>query len=284
MGTLYVVATPIGNLEDITLRALRVLREVDLIAAEDTRKTLRLLSRYEIRKPMESYHRHSERDKLERMLEILRTQDVALVSEAGMPGVSDPGQQLIAAAIESGIPVVPVPGPSALLTALVVSGLPTDRFLYLGFLPRAKSDRRKLLGSVSPLPYTLVAFEAPHRLRAALVDLRDTLGDRVAAAARELTKLHEEVVRGRLSELVSHFDATAPRGEFTLVVGPPEEGSAVQEVEADAGERLEQMARELRSRGVSSKEALRQMMATTRVGRRDAYRAWLQSHDTETRP
>jgi len=225
LGTLYVVATPIGNLEDITLRALRVLREVDLIAAEDTRKTLKLLSRYEIRKPLESYHRHSERSKLERMLEILRTQDVALVSEAGMPGVSDPGQQLIAAAIESGIPVVPVPGPSALLTGLVVSGLPTDRFLYLGFLPRVKSDRRKLLESVSSLPYTLVAFEAPHRLMAALVDLREILGDRVAAAARELTKLHEEVVRGRLSELGAHFDATPPRGEFTLVVGPPEEGT-----------------------------------------------------------
>jgi len=275
LGTLYVVATPIGNLEDITLRALRVLREVDLIAAEDTRKTLKLLSRYEIRKPLESYHRHSERSKLERMLEILRTQDVALVSEAGMPGVSDPGQQLIAAAIESGIPVVPVPGPSALLTGLVVSGLPTDRFLYLGFLPRVKSDRRKLLESVSSLPYTLVAFEAPHRLMAALVDLREILGDRVAAAARELTKLHEEVVRGRLSELGAHFDATPPRGEFTLVVGPPEEGTDTLELEAAVEARLDRMVRELRSQGVSSKEAVRQMMAATGVGRRTAYRAWL---------
>lgn len=279
MGTLYVVATPIGNLEDITLRALRVLREVDLIAAEDTRKTLRLLSHYDIRKPLESYHRHTEREKLERILTALQTRDVALVSEAGMPGISDPGQRLIAAAIERGIPVVPVPGPSALLTALVVSSLPTDRFLYIGFLPRVKSDRRKLLESVAGLPYTIVAFEAPHRLLATLSDMEEILGDRFMAAARELTKLYEEVVRGPISEVRSHFVDQPPRGEFTLVIGPPEQLPGAAVGEADIGQRLLSMARELRSRGIKGKDAVRRMMEATGAGRREAYNAWLYSEE-----
>lgn len=282
VGTLYVVATPIGNLEDITLRALRVLREVDLIAAEDTRKTLKLLSRYDIHKPLESYHRHTERGKLERLLEILQTQDLALVSEAGMPGISDPGQQLIAAAIDRGISVVPVPGPSALVTALVVSGLPTDRFLYLGFLPRVKSDRRRLLESVSRWPYTLVAFEAPHRLLATLGDMAEILGDRPSAAARELTKLHEEVVRGRLSELRSRFETQPPRGEFTLVIGPPEQAPVAAAGKAGLREQLLPLAERLRSQGVPGKEAVRRLMEATGAGRREAYRAWLASEDAGT--
>lgn len=277
MGTLYVVATPIGNLEDITLRALRVLREVDLIAAEDTRKTLRLLSHYDIHKPLESYHRHTERAKLERLLAALQTRDVALVSEAGMPGISDPGQQLIAAAIESGIPVVPVPGPSALITALVVSTLPTDRFLFLGFLPRVRSDRRKLLESVASLPYTIVTFEAPHRLLATLSDLEEILGNRFIAAARELTKLYEEVVRGTISEVRSHFTAQPPKGEFTLVIGPSEQLPGAIVGKAELEERLLSMARELRSQGLSSREAVRRMTETMGVGRREAYSAWLSS-------
>ena len=275
MGTLYVVATPIGNLEDITLRALRVLKEVDLIAAEDTRKTLKLLSAYDIHKPMESYHRHSGPGKLARLLEVLETRDVALVSEAGMPGISDPGQDLIAAAIEKGIPVVPVPGPSAPVTALVVSGLPTDRFLYLGFLPRVRADRRRLLQSVAGQPYTIVLFEAPHRLLAALADLEDVLGDRRAAAARELTKIHEEVARGRISELRATFEARAPRGEFTLVIGPPEE--LLEPSEEAQGEALDVLARRLRSEGLSSKEAIRRLMESTGASRREAYQAWLDS-------
>ncbi len=275
VGTLYVVATPIGNLEDITLRALRVLKEVDLIAAEDTRKTLKLLSHYGIRKPLESYHRHSGPGKVERLLEALQTQDVALVSEAGMPGISDPGQPLIAAALERGVPVEPVPGPSALTTALVVSGLPTDRFLYLGFLPRVRSDRKRLLQSVAGLPFTLVAFEAPHRLLAALADLEGVLGDRPAAAARELTKLHEEVVRGRISHLRSVFETRSPRGEFTLVIGPPEEGARPEQ--PAEGAQLNDLARRLRSEGLSSKDALRQLMEATGASRREAYQAWLQA-------
>lgn len=272
MGTLYVVATPIGNLEDVTLRALRVLREVQLIAAEDTRKTLKLLATHGIRTPLESYHRHSSGGKLERILEALETRDVALVSEAGMPGVSDPGQELIAAALVRGFPVVPVPGPSALLTALVVSGLPTDRFLYLGFLPRVKSDRRRLLDSVAESPFTLVAFEAPHRLLVSLADLERVLGDRRAAAARELTKLHEEVIRGRLSEIKAAFEAKPPRGEFTLVVAPPESDS---EQEAPGRSDLVDRARRLRAEGLSAKDAVRLLVAETGAARREAYQAWL---------
>lgn len=275
MGTLYVVATPIGNLEDITLRALRVLKEADLIAAEDTRKTMRLLARFDIHTPLQSYHRHSDRTKLEWLLEALATQDVALVSEAGMPGISDPGQELISAALERGIQVVPVPGPSALTTALVVSGLPADRFLYLGFLPRVRSDRRKLLESVREQPFTLVAFEAPHRLLAALTDVEEVLGDREAAAARELTKRHEEVVRGTISHLRLVFQDRPPRGEFTLVVAP---GSASGASQLDRrAEDLPALASRLRAEGVSGKDAVRRLMQATGAGRREAYQIWLDS-------
>jgi 16S rRNA (cytidine1402-2'-O)-methyltransferase len=277
MGTLYVVATPIGNLEDITLRAIRVLKEVGLIAAEDTRKTMRLLARYDIHTPLQSYHRHSDRGKTEWLLEALETRDVALVSEAGMPGISDPGQELIAAALERGIAVVPIPGPSALTAALVVSGLPADRFLYLGFLPRVRSDRRRLLESVRAQPYTLVVFEAPHRLIAALADLEEVLGDRRAAAARELTKRHEEVVRGAISQLRAAFQERPPRGEFTLVIAPGEANPERQDARQPAD--LAALARELRDEGFSGKDAVRRLMEATGAGRRKAYQAWLQTAD-----
>jgi 16S rRNA (cytidine1402-2'-O)-methyltransferase len=277
MGTLYVVATPIGNLEDITLRAIRVLKEVGLIAAEDTRKTMRLLARYDIHTPLQSYHRHSDRGKTEWLLEALETRDVALVSEAGMPGISDPGQELIAAALERGIAVVPIPGPSALTAALVVSGLPADRFLYLGFLPRVRSDRRRLLESVRAQPYTLVVFEAPHRLIAALADLEEVLGDRRAAAARELTKRHEEVVRGAISQLRAAFQERPPRGEFTLVIAPGEANPERQDARQPAD--LAALARELRDEGFSGKDAVRRLMEATGAGRREAYQAWLQTAD-----
>ncbi len=271
MGTLFVVATPIGNLEDITLRALRVLKEVDLIAAEDTRKTLKLLSHYDIHKPLESYHRHSSAEKRDRLIAVLSEKDVALVSEAGMPGVSDPGQDLISGAIAAGITVVPVPGPSALLSGLVVSGLATDRFLYLGFLPRVRSDRRKLLTLVASEPYTLVVFEAPHRLLASLADLEEVLDNRPAAAARELTKLHEEVVRGRLSDLRRFFEERVPRGEFTLVIG----GSEGPAHAAGPETSLQDLAREFRAAGIRGKDAVQRLMEETGANRRDAYRAWL---------
>ena len=274
MGTLYVVATPIGNLEDISLRAMRVLKEVDLIAAEDTRKTRKLLSAYDIHTPLESYHRHSGPGKREQLVAQLRERNIALVSDAGMPGISDPGQDLISAAIASGISVVPVPGPSALVTALVVSGLPAEHFLYLGFLPRVRSDRRRLLASVARLPYSLVAFEAPHRLEAALADLQESLGDRPAAAARELTKLHEEVARGRISELRALFKERVPRGEFTLVVGPAEPQLEDESVRAPD---LADLARQARAEGLRGKDAVRKLMDEAGASRRDAYQAWLDS-------
>jgi 16S rRNA (cytidine1402-2'-O)-methyltransferase len=216
MAILYVVATPIGNLEDVSLRALRILREVRLIAAEDTRKTRRLLNAYNIETPLTSYHEHSKRAKLDYLLGHLEKEDLALVSEAGMPGLSDPGYDLIVTAIDRGISVVPVPGPSAVITALVISGLPTDQFVYVGFLPRRKGQRQRLLSSVSNEPRTIVAFEAPHRLREALTDIEEILGDRRVSVCRELTKVHEEVFRGRVSEAREHF--AQPRGEFSLVI------------------------------------------------------------------
>ncbi|RLC73215.1 MAG: 16S rRNA (cytidine(1402)-2'-O)-methyltransferase [Chloroflexi bacterium] len=216
MPTLYIVATPIGNLEDVTLRALEVLRQVELIAAEDTRRTKHLLSKYEIKTPVTSYHEHNKRTKLPRLLQHLEQKDLALVSEAGMPGISDPGYELIAAAIERGFRVVPIPGPSAITTALAASGLPTRQFIYLGFLPRKRGERRKLLQQLSEEQRTLVAFESPYRLRAALEDLRDVLGERRLAIGRELTKLHEEIFYGTPSEALEHF--SQPRGEFTLVI------------------------------------------------------------------
>lgn len=219
MGTLYIVATPIGNLEDITYRAVRILREARLIAAEDTRTTRKLLAHFDIHTPLTSYHEYTEPAKIERLIDRLAEGDMALVSEAGMPGISDPGAPLIQAAIRRGYPVVPVPGPSAILAALAVSGLPTTTFLYLGFLPRRPADRRAALAAVAALPHTLVVFESPHRVRAALDDMRATLGERPVALARELTKLHEEVWRGTLTEAVVHLAATEPRGEFTLVIG-----------------------------------------------------------------
>ena len=219
MGTLYVVATPIGNLEDMTLRAVRVLREVKLIAAEDTRTTRKLLAHFDIHTPLTSYHEYTEPAKIERLLDRLAEGDMALVSEAGMPGLSDPGAPLVQAAIRRGLPVVPVPGASAILAALAVSGLSTATFLYLGFLPRRASDRRDVLAQVADAEHTLVLFESPHRLRDTLADLHAVLGERPVALARELTKLHEEVWRGGLAAAIAHYAEVEPRGEFTLVVG-----------------------------------------------------------------
>jgi len=216
MPVLYVIATPIGNLEDVSLRALRVLKEVKLIAAEDTRTTRRLLNAYNIDTPVTSYHEHSKRAKLNHLLDYLETQDLGLVSEAGMPGLSDPGYDLVVAAVERGIPVVPIPGASAVITALVVSGLPTDQFVYVGFLPRRQGQRQRILRSIEDEPRTIVAFETPHRLRETLADIHEILGDRRVCVCRELTKVHEEIFRGRVSQAKQHF--VEPRGEFSLVI------------------------------------------------------------------
>jgi 16S rRNA (cytidine1402-2'-O)-methyltransferase len=221
MGTLYIVGTPIGNLEDISRRALRVLREVSLIASENPGRTQRLLGRYGIQTPMMRFTDAYERRKRGRMravLAALEEGDVALVSEAGMPGLADPGFELIAAARERQVPIVPVPGPTALSAALSVAGIPCERFLFLGFLPRASRARRDLLASLVDHPFAMVAYESPHRLLNTLADLDDLFGDRPMAAACELTKLYEETQRGSAAELLAHFGGHRPRGEFTLVI------------------------------------------------------------------
>ena len=218
MGTLYLVATPIGNLEDISQRALRILREASLIAAEDPRQTGKLLTHFGIKTQMVSYHEHNKLSKIDVILRTLDAGDVALVSDAGTPGLNDPGYELVTAVLQRRYTVSPVPGPAAPVAALVASGLPTDAFLFLGYLPRKTAERRKKLGEVADDPYTLVFLEVPHRLRESLDDLLLVIGDRPAAAAREMTKLHEEFVRGNLSFLREHFSVVEPRGEFTLVI------------------------------------------------------------------
>jgi len=274
MPSLYIVATPIGNLEDLTLRALRVLREVDLIAAEDTRVTRKLLSRYEIAGRLVSYHEHNSGRRLPELLKALTSGDVALVSDAGTPGVNDPGSELVSAAAAAGFPVVPLPGASAVTTALAVSGLPVGQFVYLGFLPRKRGERTRLLRPLTNERRTLLAFEAPHRLRGALKDILDTLGDRRIAVCRELTKLHEEVFRGTVAEALEHFGE--PRGELTLVIeggrGEPDDGAYL---EASARALLVQA----RADGALVKDAVARAVRETGLSRRAVYRLWLETKD-----
>lgn len=265
VGTLYLVGTPIGNLEDITLRALRILREVSLIAAEDTRHTRKLLARYDIHTPTTSYFEHNKLTKLDPILSALEAGDVALVSDAGMPGISDPGYELVRAALERGFPVVPVPGPSAIVAALAASGLPTDAFVYLGFLPRKAGERRRMLESLREERRTLVLYEAPHRLLDTLADILDTLGDRPVAVARELTKVHEEIWRGMVSGARAHFAEHGPRGEFTLIVAGASEPQAWSEeqVRAALAERL--------AAGWTARDAVADVAARSGWRRRSLY-------------
>ncbi|MFA6305666.1 MAG: 16S rRNA (cytidine(1402)-2'-O)-methyltransferase [Candidatus Gracilibacteria bacterium] len=216
---LYIVSTPIGNLEDITLRAIRTLKEVDLIAAEDTRHSRILLEKYEISKPVVSYHSYSDDSKLEHLIDVLKEgKSVAVISDAGTPGISDPAYTLIKRAIEENIKICPIPGASSLLSALVMSGMKMNQFLYLGFLP-LKKGRQTLLKSLAQEERTMIIFEAPHRLERTLRDLKEYLGDRQIAVCREITKIFEESLRGKISEMITHFEKTKPRGEFVLVLG-----------------------------------------------------------------
>jgi 16S rRNA (cytidine1402-2'-O)-methyltransferase len=226
MGTLYLVATPIGNLEDMSPRAIRILREADLIAAEDTRHTGKLLKHFEIETPITSYFEHNKLEKLDFILEKLSTGDVALVSDAGTPAVNDPGYELVKAALALNHDVKPVPGPSAPIAALTASGLPTDSFLYLGYLPHKTSERHRRLEEVESQPYTLVFLESPYRIVEALEDIFSILGDRRICIAREMTKMFEEYWRGNVSGAVKYFKSQPARGEFTLVVeGRKEDGT-----------------------------------------------------------
>jgi 16S rRNA (cytidine1402-2'-O)-methyltransferase len=245
-----------------------VLREVKLIAAEDTRKTRRLLSAYDIKTPVTSYYEHNKLTKLNYILDCLKEGDVALVSEAGMPGISDPGYELIAAGSRHNIPVVPVPGPSAITTALAVSGLPTDRFTYIGFLPNKTAARRRALESLIDEPGSIIALEAPHRIPAALEDILVTLGDRRLAVCRELTKLHEEVFRGTVSEAIRHF--TEPRGEFTLVI----EGKGTKD-RLQLTETVERQLHRMYLAGATAKEAVATVAGETGLPKKELYQTWL---------
>ena len=269
MPKLFLVATPIGNLEDISLRALRVLAEVKLIAAEDTRKTRKLLSAYKIKTPLTSYHEHNKKSKLPYLLERLEQADIALVSEAGMPGISDPGYDLVLAAIDRNFQVVAIPGPSVLPVALAVSGLPADKFVYLGFLPRRKGERKRSLEAIAKEPWTLIAFESPHRLQESLKDLIDVLGDRRVAVCRELTKVYEEVFRGTLSQAIAHF--TQPKGEFTLVVA----GYSAKKIEEEIDNSIIEELKRLRRQGLSAKEAVAKLAGTSNLSKKALYRAWI---------
>ncbi|MFQ5465211.1 MAG: 16S rRNA (cytidine(1402)-2'-O)-methyltransferase [Thermodesulfobacteriota bacterium] len=262
---LYVVATPIGNLEDITLRAVKVLGEVSLIAAEDTRRTKKLLTHYGIKTPQVSYHEHNERTRAPMIVERLkRGEDVALVSDAGTPGISDPGYRLVRLASEESVPVVAVPGPSAVAAAMSVAGLPTDEFTFKGFVPQSARARRKFFLTLRGRARTCVMYESPKRLVATLECMLDVLGDVEVAVAREMTKVHEEVVRARVAGALERFRQAAPRGEITLVVRVPEEASA-------AGDPAEEMER-LLGEGLSLKEVAGAVADLFGMSGSDAYR------------
>src|ERR1700674_660964 len=272
-GCLYLVATPIGNLEDITVRALRVLGEADLIACEDTRHTAKLLNHYGIQKSTTSYHEHNEVTRSAEL--VLRMEEgarVALVSDAGTPGISDPGHRLVALCLRHHIPVVPIPGPAALVAALVASGLPTEEFLFIGFLPARAGARRKALEALKAEPRTIVLYEAPHRLVETLADALEILGARPGVIAREVTKIHEEFLRGPLAELVESARKRAPRGEITLLIGAGDPQMQPVDVSVSLKERVAQLEGEA---GVDRKAALKQAARERGLGKREAYKQLL---------
>jgi 16S rRNA (cytidine1402-2'-O)-methyltransferase len=268
MGTLYLVATPIGNLEDISPRAVRILREASLIAAEDTRHTGKLLRHFEIATPITSYFEHNKLNKLDFILEKLSTGDVALVSDAGTPAINDPGYELVKAALDSHYEVKPVPGPSAPITALTVSGLPTDSFLYLGYLPHKTSERHRRLEEVESQPYTLIFLESPYRIVEALEDILLILGDRRVCVAREMTKMFEEYWRGNVSGAVRYFTSQPARGEFTLVVNGKQENGNLKWSEEQLQKAIEH---ELKNEK-SAKEISSELASQSGWKKKDVYR------------
>lgn len=270
---LYLVATPIGNLEDITYRALRVLKEVDLIAAEDTRHTKKLLNHFEINTPLTSYFEHNKRAKGEYILSILRQgKSVAVVSDAGMPGISDPGADIVKEAISEGFQVIPVPGASASLAALVVSGLPTDKFIFEGFLPREKKEKREILETLVKERRTVIFYESPYRVIETLEIMKEILGDRQAATAREITKKFEEINRGTISELLDYFSEHEPKGEFTLVI----QGAPEVDIETPDNEQLKEEIDRLIQTGYSKKEAIKEVARHYKLPKRDIYKISLE--------
>lgn len=287
-STLYIVATPIGNLEDITQRALRVLGEVDLIACEDTRHTQKLLNHFGIKTKTISYHEHNERERVEQLGQLLMSgKNVAVVSDAGTPLINDPGFRLVNLAIERGVPVVPMPGPSALVAALSASGLPSDQFFFAGFLPGRANARRAKLEELRSVPATLIFYEAPHRIAATVRDAFEILGDRDAVIARELTKLHEEFVRGTLSELAESMSETKhARGEMVLLISganAEQDSSLIASDSSSKSDRLMKRVQELESSGTDSKAALKQAARELGFKRDEAYRLMLAQKNRRSR-
>ncbi len=273
IGKLYIVATPIGNLEDITLRALRVLKEVDLIAAEDTRQTLKLLNHYEINKPLISYHRHNEETKSEILIEKLRNgENIALVSDAGTPGICDPGEEVIKKAIEDNIEVIPIPGACAIINALIVSGISTKEFEFLGFLPLNKKLRRQKLKEIENSSKTIIIYEAPHKMKTTLGDLKEILKDRKIVLARELTKIHEEFIRKSIDELLSEIDTI--KGEMILII----EGNKIDTEECKNFDEisLEDHYKLYEEKGLNKKEIIKQIAKDRNVNKNEIYMYFLE--------
>ena len=269
-GTLYLVATPIGNLADITHRAVQVLKDVDLIACEDTRHTHKLLQHYGIKTKTISYHEHNEQERARQLIDLLQQgSDVAVVSDAGTPSISDPGFRLIRAAIDTGTPVVPIPGPSALISALIAAGLPTGEFFFAGFLPARSNQRRVRLAELRSIPGTLIFYEAPHRLATALKDAYEILGDREAGIARELTKVHEEIKRGRLSDLALHYaNDNNVRGEIVILIDRNVLDATPSETDSSVAALVDQYEQE----GMDHRAALKKAARELQVSRAEAYR------------
>ncbi|MFO5491261.1 MAG: 16S rRNA (cytidine(1402)-2'-O)-methyltransferase [Cuspidothrix sp.] len=278
-GTLYIVATPIGNLEDMTFRAVRILQAVDMIAAEDTRHTGRLLQHFQVKTPQISYHEHNSNSRIPELLEYLQYgKAIALVSDAGMPGISDPGYELIKACIDEGITVVPIPGASAVITALSAAGLPTDKFIFDGFLPSKRQQRKEYLESLQSESRTLVFYESPHRFRYNLADLETVLGsDRSIVIARELTKLYEEFWRGTIGEAIADYQQREPQGEYTLLVAGTS-SSQPQLTETELKTELLQIMQD----GISRSQASRQLAKDTGLSRRYLYQLALAIEITQS--
>jgi 16S rRNA (cytidine1402-2'-O)-methyltransferase len=285
-GRLYVVSTPIGNLEDISLRALRILKEADVIACEDTRQTMKLLSHFDIQKKLVSYHEHNEITRAaELVIDLEQGAKVALVSDAGTPAISDPGHRLVSLCLRHGIEVVPVPGASAFVAALAASGMAIEEFTFIGFLPARQTERRKRLRALLNEPRMIVLYEAPHRLFETLEDAFEILGNRPAVIAREVTKLYEEFLRGHLKDLLAGARAKEPRGEITLLIGPPDP-AAQAEVSAEDATRAVPIARRVeeivKESGVDRKAALKQAARERGLTRREAYKQLLVTRDEST--
>lgn len=279
-GTLYIVATPIGNLEDMTYRAVRILSEVDLIAAEDTRNSLKLLNHFDIHTPMTSYHEHNKYDKAVELIGLLEQgRNIALISDAGMPGISDPGEVLVMEAVNRGIRVSPVPGACAAVSGLVVSGQSTRYFAFEGFLPAGKKERKERLAALSRETRTILLHEAPHHLRSTLGELYEALGDRSVSFCRELTKVHEEVIKTTLSQAVEYYGKAEPKGEFIIVIegaDPATAARGTQEENIKESLSVPELVEKYESKGMSRKEAMRLAARELGVSRRDVYNSLLE--------